>query len=302
MGVTHLDGFPDEGFDLAPTVPKVGPFPTAAFLRAWWEEIRPEAQMFVVNTEDGVLPLMQSSGVVQFLGDTDLADYHSPLGQDIDGPVRILAALQSPGMSIDLDSLPVEGALPIAESLSKSGLFPKMSEQTIAMVLHLPESIDAYYSMIGKKERHELRRKGRRYEEQIGPATISTDTGAGFGFDEFVRLHRLAPGNKGTFMTGERHRFFSKLAGQDGWRVDYLDGPGGATACLFGWTDGSDYYLYNSSYDPAFQAASPGQVLLTGMIEHAITEGWGVFDFLKGDEAYKARLGATPRQLYRVEA
>jgi CelD/BcsL family acetyltransferase involved in cellulose biosynthesis len=38
------------------------------------------------------------------------------------------------------------------------------------------------------------------------------------------------------------------------------------------------------------------------MIEHAITEGWGVFDFLKGDEVYKARLGAVPRQLFRVEA
>jgi CelD/BcsL family acetyltransferase involved in cellulose biosynthesis len=204
--------------------------------------------------------------------------------------------------SLDLDSLPGEAATAVASSLASTGLRPKTSEQTVARVLQLPSSIDEYHVMIGKKERHELRRKRRRYEEQIGPATLRTDVGAGFGFDEFVRLHRLAPGDKGTFMTGERHRFFTRLAGQDGWRVDYMENGGVATACLFGWSDGSDYYLYNSSFDPAVQAASPGQVLLAGMIEHAITEGWGVFDFLKGDESYKARLGAETRQLFRVEA
>jgi CelD/BcsL family acetyltransferase involved in cellulose biosynthesis len=302
MAMTHLDRFPDEGFDLGALAPRVGPFPTAEFLKAWWEELRPDARMMIISSGSGTLPLMESAGVIQFLGDSDLTDYHSPLGQDVQGPVDILATMIDRTTSLDLDSLPGEAATAVSESLASTGLLPKTSEQTVARVLQLPSSIDEYHVMIGKKERHELRRKRRRYEEQIGPATLRTDTGAGFAFDEFVRLHRLAPGDKGTFMTGERHRFFSRLAGQGGWRVDYLENGGVATACLFGWSDGSDYYLYNSSFDPAVQAASPGQVLLAGMIEHAITEGWGVFDFLKGDEGYKARLGAGARQLFRVEA
>lgn len=302
MAMTHLDRFPDEGFEMPPLAPKVGPFPHPGFLAAWWEETRPEARTVFITTGKGALALMESAGVIQFLGDSDLTDYHSPLGTDIDGPVDILAALIDRTISLDLDSLPGEAALAITESLSRTGLRPKMSEQAIARVLHLPTSIDDYYMTIGKKERHELRRKRRRYEEQLGSATLRTDTGPGFGFDEFVRLHRLAPGEKGTFMTGERHRFFSRLAGQEGWRVDYLENRGSATACLFGWTDGSDYYLYNSSFDPAVQGSSPGLVLLIGMIEHAITQRWGVLDFLKGDEPYKTRLGAAPRQLFRVEA
>ena len=301
MAMTDLDRFPDEGLDLIALAPKVGPFPRADFMRAWWEEFRPDARMMIISSEGGVLPLMESAGVIQFLGDSDLTDYHSPLGRDVSGPVDILATMIDRTTSLDLDSLPGEAAAAIAESLSSTGLLPKTSEQTVARVLQLPASIDEYHVMVGKKERHELRRKRRRYEEQIGPATLRTDTGPGFGFDEFVRLHRLSPGDKGTFMTGERHRFFARLASQDGWRVDYLENGGAATACLFGWTDGSDYYLYNSSFDPAAQAASPGQVLLATMIEHAIAEGWGVFDFLKGDEGYKARLGALPRQLFRVE-
>ncbi|HUP16702.1 MAG TPA: GNAT family N-acetyltransferase [Acidimicrobiia bacterium] len=302
MAMTHLDQFPEGGFDLGAFAPRVGPFPMAEFLRAWWQEFQPDARVVIISSGSGALPLMESAGVIQFLGDSDLTDYHSPLGQDVQGPVDILVTMIDRTTSLDLDSLPGEAATAIAESLSSTGLRPKTSEQTVARVLQLPSSIDDYHLLIGKKERHELRRKRRRYEEQVGPATLSTNIGTGFGFDEFVRLHRLAPGDKGTFMTGERHRFFSRLAGQDGWRVDYLENDGAATACLFGWTDGSDYYLYNSSFDPAFHSASPGQVLLAAMIEHAITEGWGVFDFLKGDESYKARLGAVPRQLFRVEA
>jgi CelD/BcsL family acetyltransferase involved in cellulose biosynthesis len=302
MAMTHLDRFPEEGFDLSALAPRVGPFPGAEFLQAWFEEIQPDARVMIISSAGGVLPLMETAGVIQFLGDGDLTDYHSPLGLNIEGPVGILATMVDRTTSLDLDSLPGEAASAIAGILSSAGLRPKTSEQTIARVLQLPPSVDDYHVLIGKKERHELRRKRRRYEEQVGPATLRTDTGPGFGFDEFVRLHRLAPGEKGNFMTGERHRFFSRLAGQDGWRVDYLENNGSATACLFGWTDGSDYYLYNSSFDPAVQAASPGQVLLAEMIEHAITEGWGVFDFLKGDESYKARLGAVPRQLFRIEA
>jgi CelD/BcsL family acetyltransferase involved in cellulose biosynthesis len=38
------------------------------------------------------------------------------------------------------------------------------------------------------------------------------------------------------------------------------------------------------------------------MIQKSIDEGVRIFDFLKGDEDYKARLGAKPRELHRLEA
>ena len=48
-------------------------------------------------------------------------------------------------------------------------------------------------------------------------------------------------------------------------------------------------------------AASPGIVLLAVVIERLIADGVSRLDLLKGDEPYKFRLGATPRQLYRIE-
>jgi CelD/BcsL family acetyltransferase involved in cellulose biosynthesis len=36
-------------------------------------------------------------------------------------------------------------------------------------------------------------------------------------------------------------------------------------------------------------------------LSESVGAGRGVFDFLKGDEAYKFRMGADPRELYVVE-
>jgi CelD/BcsL family acetyltransferase involved in cellulose biosynthesis len=48
--------------------------------------------------------------------------------------------------------------------------------------------------------------------------------------------------------------------------------------------------------------ASPGVAIIGAAIERATTESAPVFDFLKGDEVYKFRLGARERPLYRVVA
>ena len=103
-------------------------------------------------------------------------------------------------------------------------------------------------------------------------------------------------------MTGERHRFFSRLAGQEGWRVDYLDGMGRCHCLPLRLDRWVRLLPLQLELRPLAPGGLPGLVLLIGMIEHAIDEGWGVFDFLKGDEIYKARLGGAPRRLFRVEA
>ena len=72
-------------------------------------------------------------------------------------------------------------------------------------------------------------------------------------------------------------------------------------AAAMAWSDDSGYYLYNSAFDPAHGDASPGVVLVSMLIERAIEEGLAVFDFLKGDEHYKIRLGAGERQLFVLE-
>ena len=288
------------GFALPPVASAVGPFPSSDFLAA----VSPfqNGEAFVASSDDAFIVLCQEGDTILFAGDREVTDYHSPRGEGSETLIRDLAA-ESPGLAFHLDSLPEEAAKPLIAGLSEAGRSVETKSDEVAAVLDLPDSFDEYLSDIGKKERHEVRRKRRRYEQAVGPVRHETHNGSGWGFSEFIRLHRLSAGDKGSFMTPQHVEMFERLARLPGWRVDLLRTPDDtAAACVFGYSDETGYFLYNSSYDPAYSGGSPGVVLLGSMIETAIKEDMPVFDFLKGDETYKFRLGARPRPLTEIVA
>ncbi|HAX81359.1 MAG TPA: hypothetical protein DCY40_02185 [Actinobacteria bacterium] len=84
--------------------------------------------------------------------------------------------------------------------------------------------------------------------------------------------------------------------------IDVLcDGDGAPVGAAFGFEDADTYYLYNSAFHQERSELSPGIVLVTALIDAAIAGGKRRFDFLKGGEDYKARLGAVPRPLFALE-
>lgn len=284
-------------FGLTPIAPATGPFARGPFLRV---AAGPESEVF--ETDDALAALvMDDDASVRFAGDADLTDYHSPLGQDVES---LFAAIVGEGDArrFDLDSLPIEAAEPVAKGLERAGASVDIQQHTVAAVLELPTTFEEYLDAIGKKQRHEVRRKRRRYEESVGEVVYESHHGPGFWLEEFFRLHRLSGGAKGRFMTLEHEEFFRRLADGTGWRVDILRIPGEerAAAGLFLYVDDEGMYLYNSAYDPELSEASPGVAIIGAAIERAIEEELPRFDFLKGDEVYKFRLGAHERPLYRV--
>ena len=289
-------------FHLPPVASAVGPFPGRDFLATLWRHCaRPEEELRLIYRPDALLPLVQTNAGMRFVGESDFVDYRSPLGEGCLELVAEVVEQLAPGGNLSVDSLPWEAAEVVAKGVERAGAAVEVSEHTVAAVLELPADFDEYLGLIGKKERHEVRRKRRRYQQVVGEIAHETHRQPGWGLDEFVRLHRLAPGAKGSFMTPRMEALFRDLVRLPGWRVDLLRVGERAAAAVFGYSDASGYYLYNSSYDPALSEGSPGVVLLGTMIERAIAEGMARFDFLKGNETYKFRLGASSRPLYRVE-
>jgi len=60
-------------------------------------------------------------------------------------------------------------------------------------------------------------------------------------------------------------------------------------------------YLYNSGYNPEYRSLSAGLLSKALCIKESIQNGRERFDFLKGDETYKYRLGGTEVPLYRCQ-
>lgn len=288
------------GFALPAVAAGLGPFATADFFDV--VDSYDEGEPLAAASDDAFLPLRRTELGIEFAGDPEVTDYHTAFGSGSEELIARIAEEESP-RCIRLDSLPEEAAKPLAAGLTSAGWDVEMNVHEVAAVLELPASFDDYLHDIGKKERHEMRRKRRRYERGVGELRHETHHGPGWAFDEFVRLHRMADGAKGSFLHDRHLRLFTDLSLLDGWRLDVLRvDDETAAAIVFGYSDDTGYYLYNSAYDPNLSHGSPGVVLLGSMIETAIGEQLDRFDFLKGDETYKFRLGAQPRHLLEIVA
>lgn len=171
----------------------------------------------------------------------------------------------------------------------------------------LPPSFEDYLSLLGKKERHELRRKIRRAEDAAqGVFFRLTRTAEEFerDFPSFLALHRKSQSEKAAFMDDRMEGFFRETA--EGFfsagrlRLAFLSGGNGDMASAFQIEWNGSLLLYNSGFDPARREASPGVVLLARCIEDAIRQGFREYDFLRGRERYKYDLGGRDRRVYRA--
>jgi len=288
------------GFGLPPAAPLTGPFPRRAFLETWWRH-RGGGEALIVETTEGLAAARRlPDGSVEFMGEPDLTDYHSPLGTRAEEAVAELVAGLQTGAGFRFDSLPEEAAAVVAAGVRLAGVAARPRPHAATVILDLPGSHRDYLESLGGKERHELRRKRRRFAAARGPGRL---VAAGReGLPVFTAMHRAASGDKGTFLTADMEGFFAALLEIEGARLDLLVGDGGPpAAAAFGFEEAAAYYLYNSAYDPGAASLSPGAVLVDLLVQEAAEAGRARFDFLKGEEAYKLRLGGRARPLFVVE-
>lgn len=63
---------------------------------------------------------------------------------------------------------------------------------------------------------------------------------------------------------------------------------GKITSASWGFVYNKQFYYMTSAYDPSSSIYNPGHMLTMQLIERAIKNGLGKFDFLKGDEFFKS--------------
>lgn len=204
----------------------------------------------------------------------------------------------------------VEGSPSIAclpRVCSGLGYMFRMEETDRSPYIPLPASFEGYLSLLGTKERHELRRKLRRASVSLpGLAFRVTRTLEEYArdFASFIALHRSSNTGKAEFMDDRMEEFFREMS--EGFfsagllRLAFLSREGRDIASAFQIAWNGALLLYNSGFDPAYREASPGLVLVARCIEDAIRNGFREYDFLRGRERYKYDLGGRDRIVYRA--
>lgn len=113
--------------------------------------------------------------------------------------------------------------------------------------------------------------------------------------EAFFQLHRLrwaadggSQGIRGSGVEAFHREAMRGLAEKGKLRLITLWLGARAVASVYGIVQGSDFLYYQSGYDPAWRAKSPGLVLVGLSFRDAMAEGLERYDFLRGTEPYKS--------------
>lgn len=293
--------------------------PASIFLTPEWTQVarahdRSEAITLAVGDPPcGLAALARDAdGTVRFAGGelTDEQDVVAPPGREhavASAVAGWIAADAPPRVRLEYvpEDVPTLGTM--ASVLGERGYRVERARLVPSPRLRLPGDFETYVQGLGKKERHELRRKIRRLERStMATFRFATDAEGPATLDRFFALHRLSRGQKADFMTPEVERFFRDIADAlsplGRLRLGVLRAHDEDAAVLFAFAYRGTLALYNAAYDPALASLSIGIVGHAWAIREAIAERFDTYDLLRGDEPYKYDLGATDRWLGRLDA
>lgn len=327
--LTAFDGLASEWNGLLSRSVTDVPFLRHEYARAWWAGLGggewPSAELKLVTGRDrsghlvGLAPLMRlvsgQGPALHLLGSFEISDYLDLLVAPeqaepfVDGLLDVLAN-ESAASWHALDLYNLRAVSPtrrlLAQSAERRGW--RTTEEILqpCPAIALPPDWETYLQLLDKKQRHELRRKMRRAEAHVPAVTLrSVDQPEDLepAMQAFLGLMRLDP-QKSQFLTDPMHAHFGRLAAEakhGGWlRLAFLDVGGVPAAGYLFFDYGNRLWIYNSCLDPAYSDLSPGWVLTGLLIQWAIGQGREVFDFLRGGESYKYRLGGVADSIFRV--
>lgn len=259
----------------------------------------------------GIAPLLIRDGVASIIGSPNVCDYLDfPIvpGKENDFYTALLDYLKNKGVKalspgiVRPDSTVISNLVEIA---GQSGYRVDCEPDEVSPEKKLPATWAEYLQSLVTKQRHEVRRKLRRLEEEgeISYRIITDPNSVPGLIDIFLKMFVESREDKATFLTPQINTFFRRVlqrmaeAGLLRMAILKLDDKPVAALVAFDYQD--SVYLYNSGYDPQYNYLSVGIISKALLIKDSIERGKKTFDFLKGGEQYKYHLGGSDIQLQK---
>jgi CelD/BcsL family acetyltransferase involved in cellulose biosynthesis len=300
-------------------------FLTHLWQKTWWEYLgQGELMLLAVRDDGGRLVGLgglfgapqDGAAVLSTVGCVDVSDYLDWIAlSGHERPVyeALLDALNDEPLGVwrelQLCNLP-DGSptLELLPGLAQArGWHAKGSVEDVVPLFRIPESWEAYEQMLPGKRRRELRRKLRKAGPYSGVDwyIVGLEQDLDEEIDAFVDLLIKSHPGKAEFMDARNRAFFHAVGRalfDAGWlQLAFLTTGGRRVATYMNFLFEDRIMVYNSGLDPEAYRLSPGIVLMAHLIRRAIEEGcFRIFDFLRGDEAYKYDLGGTDTYVHRL--
>lgn len=292
----------------------------------WWQSYQP-GDMWVLIARDesgrliGAAPwfIEQPSRIVRTIGCVEVTDYLDILVLPeyreafCAALADFLAAHADAYDRIVLCNMP--GGIPTLDvmprALTERGFAVRVEREEVCPIITLAADFEGYLAGLDKKQRHEVRRKMRRAEsadEKVDWYIVGPQHDLSAEIDKFVHLMAASHPEKARFLQDEKNMAFFKAivprVARCGWlQLSFLTVDDTPVATYLNFDYDNRILVYNSGLLPeGYAHLSPGIVLLTLNIQHAIAMGRSAFDFLRGNEEYKYRMGGHDRPVMFMEA
>ncbi|WP_426574527.1 GNAT family N-acetyltransferase [Aquihabitans sp. McL0605] len=291
-------------------------FSTFEWLHTWWRHFGRDRRLLLTGVVDGegdliaILPLYQAARrplrVIRLIGHgaTDQLGPVCAAGDRADALAAMARFLTEAGTrSWDValaDELPIAGTAgaPGARTLG-------VDQGRVAPLTGCTGQ--QWLATRPRKLRDQLRRDGRRLEAlgTVGFRTTGSEAALDEDLDHLLRLHHLrwdpAGGSRAYAGREAFHHDVARTFLDRGWlRLRFLELDGWPVAALHSFRfDGTESH-YQGGRDPAFDRCSVGLLLQDRAIRACADEGVREYRFLRGDEAYKARLADATVELQSV--
>lgn len=284
----------------------------------WWDIFGGDADLSILSVRHqenviGLAPLQLKGDSAAFIGSIDVCDHLDfivAVGREAEFFEVLLDHLGRQGI-IDLelgllrpDSTVLSYLVKVA---ANRGCEVSTSSEDVTLELKLPATWEDYLGMLNGKQRHEVKRKLRRLDEagDINLRVVENTGEIPEHMATFFELLKMSNSEKAAFMTDQMTSFFQALAGAMAaskmLKLYILELNAAPVAVSMCFDFNATLHLYNSGFDPSFQSLSVGLLCNVFSIKDGIKRGMKKYDFLKGAETYKHRLGGREIPLYNCK-
>ncbi len=307
------------------------PFRRTAWLHSWWNHFQGIGDLCVLQVSDergeivGIAPWFMDQSlrhgrVIRPLGSGDTcSEYLGILAtteherQVIDVLTQWLVAAAEGQHGLEnrwdlLDLVSVDAADPImarfVDRLEATGNNVHRSKAMSSWRISLPNTWDEYLAMLSKSHRKRVRRIDRKWLESGATTlrTVTTFDELNYVLESLIRLHQQRQkslGNAGCFADPAFSGFMREAARQmlqeDSLRLYWIELDDEPVAAEFQIVDGDVTYAYLGGMSSERSDSSPGQVIQVAILKQCIDQQQRAFDFLRGDETYKAHWAVQER-------
>ncbi len=316
------------------------PFRRWEWLEGWWRHYGPsdaqaaasELYLLVARHDDGhllaVLPCYKQNTLaqgrqLQLLGGGEICSEYLGLlcePPHVEAVCQQLADWLSAGLDREADrwdAIRLQAIHPqdqvtrqFAACLEPVGNLVACTEEFNTWRVELSPTWDEFLMVLSKQHRNRLRRWYKTYlaTGQAISHRVQTLDDLNVAWPIFIDLHqrrRQSLGQPGCFASPRFAAFHRELAERflaAGWlRLSWLEYHGRPIATEYHFGRGDVAYVYQAGLDPDAHEMHPGELITMAAMQNALTEGYRSFDFLRGDEPYKAHWRCQPTAMLQYK-